>query len=241
MTQPIVLAWSGGKDSAWMLHMLRADPRWHVCALLTSVDAGSGAVAVHRLPRALLDAQASAAALPLLAMPLPANPDNAAYEAAFAAALATLRRRWPALRHIAFGDLFLADVRAWREALCARLGWNAVFPLWASDTAALAREMIDGSLRATLCCVDTTQLDAAFAGRDFDHGLLDALPPRIDPCGEQGEFHTAVRGGPMFAAPIALRATHRITRDARFIYATPETLESANDPHGDMPWPSVTT
>lgn len=241
MTARVALAWSGGKDSAWMLHVLRTDPRWQVCALLTSVAADSGDVAVHRLPRALLDAQAAAAALPLLAMPLPANPDNAAYEAAFAAALATLRRRWPALRHIAFGDLFLDDVRRWREALCARLGWQALFPLWARDTAALAREMVDGGLRATLCCVDTTQLDAAFAGRSFDRTLLDALPAGVDPCGERGEFHTAVVAGPMFSAPVPVRPPRHAVGDGRFIYATPEPLESIHIPDGGLPWPSATT
>lgn len=241
MTAPIAVAWSGGKDSAWMLHVLRANPDWRVHALLTSVDAGAGHVAVHRLPRALLDAQAAAAGLPLLTMPLPATPDNTTYEMHFAAALATLQQRWPTLRHIAFGDLFLDDVRSWREALCTRLGWRAEFPLWGRDTSALAREMIDGGLAATLCCVDTTQLDAAFVGRSFDRTLLDALPGGVDPCGERGEFHTAVTAGPMFSAPVPMRPPQHAVRDGRFIYATPEPLESVHPHDGDLPWPSAIT
>ena len=119
---------------------------------------------------------------------------------------------------IAFGDLFLADIRAWREALCADLGWTPLFPLFGSDTATLAREMVEGGLRAHLCCVDTTQLDAGFAGRPFDAALLEALPAGIDPCGENGEFHTCVYAGPMFAAPLALQRGDTVLRDERFAY-----------------------
>src|SRR5690606_15012659 len=126
---------------------------------------------------------------------------------------ADARLRWPGLRDIAFGDLFLADIRAYRDALCARLGWRPHYPLFGGDTALLAREMIAGGMRASLCCVDTTRLDAAFAGRDFDASLLADLPVGVDPCGEHGEFHTCVSAGPMFAAPLALRRGGSVLRD----------------------------
>ncbi|HLT45251.1 MAG TPA: ATP-binding protein, partial [Luteimonas sp.] len=122
------------------------------------------------------------------------------------------------IRHIAFGDLFLEDIRIWRAALCARLDWTPMFPLFGSDTAALAREMIAGGLRASVCCVDTTQLDARFAGRDFDEDLLAELGPTVDPCGENGEFHTCAWAGPMFARPLPLRRGESVLRDDRFMY-----------------------
>src|SRR5690606_31772441 len=143
----------------------------------------------------VLRAQAAATGLPLIESRIPQECDNAAYEAAFAASLAEARLRWPGVDHIAFGDLLLADIRAWREALCARLGWTPLFPLFGVDTAALAVEMLAGGLRASLCCVDTRQLDASFAGRDFDADLLGSLPVGVDPCGEHGEFHTCVADG----------------------------------------------
>jgi uncharacterized protein (TIGR00290 family) len=215
---PILLSWSGGKDSAWTLHALQRDPRWRVCGLITTVTAEYERVSIHGLRRDILHAQADAAGLPVLEAWIPPQADNPTYEAAFGAALNTARDRWPGLAQIAFGDLFLADVRAYREALCARLGWTPVFPLFGSDTAALAREMIDAGLRATLCCVDTTQLDGAFAGREFDVGLLADLPGGVDPCGERGEFHTCVSAGPMFARPLPLSCGERVLRDGRFMY-----------------------
>lgn len=215
---PILLSWSGGKDSAWTLHALRQDPRWQVCALFTTVTEGYERVSIHGLRREILHAQAAAAGLPVIEARIPPQADNASYEAAFAAGLIEARTRWPELRHIAFGDLFLADVRAYREALCARLGWTPVFPLFGADTTTLARAMITGGLRATLCCVDTSQLDGEFAGRAFDAALLDALPEPVDPCGERGEFHTCVHAGPMFAHALALASGERVLRDARFMY-----------------------
>lgn len=122
------------------------------------------------------------------------------------------------IQHVAFGDLFLEDIRDYRKALCARLGWTAHVPLFGSDTARLARGMIEGGLRAHLCCVDTTQLDAGFAGRAFDAALLDALPAGVDPCGERGEFHTCVSAGPMFAAPLTFERGDTVLRDGRFAY-----------------------
>ena len=205
MATPALLSWSGGKDAAWALHVLRAAGDVDVVGLLTTVDADGGQASMQGIAGDVLRAQAAAAQLPLIEVPLPADADNRAYEAAFARALDAARLRWPGIRLIAFGDLALDDLRAWREALCARHGWQALFPLFGADTTTLARTMLAGGLRATLCCVDTAQLDAGFAGRDYDAALLDALPSGIDHCGENGEFHTVVHAGPMFATAIALR------------------------------------
>jgi uncharacterized protein (TIGR00290 family) len=173
---------------------------------------------MHGIRRDILQAQAAATGLPLIEARIPQQCDNARYEAAFADALARARARWPKLQTIAFGDLFLEDVRAWREALCTRLGWSIETPLFGADTAKLARQMIEGGLRATLCCVDTTQLPADFSGRQFDAALLADLPTGVDPCGERGEFHTCVHAGPMFAHPLAVRTGERVLREERFAY-----------------------
>jgi uncharacterized protein (TIGR00290 family) len=218
MARPILLSWSGGKDAAWTLHTLRASPEMEVVALVTTVTSGYDRIAMHGIRRDLLHTQAAATGLPVIEATIPPQCDNATYEAAFADALSLARARWPDCREIAFGDLFLDDVRAWREALCARLGWTPVFPLFGRDTAQLAREMIDGGLRAALCCVDTQQLDASFSGREFDAALLADLPLGCDPCGERGEFHTLVHGGPMFSAPLPITRGEQVLRDGRFAY-----------------------
>ncbi len=215
---PILLSWSGGKDSAWTLHALQRDPRWEVCGLFTTITEGYERISIHGLRREILHAQAEAAGLPVIEARIPPQADNATYEAAFDSGLCAARKRWSALRHIAFGDLFLADVRAYREALCARLRWTPVFPLFGADTAMLAREMIAGGLRASLCCIDTTQLGAEFAGHEFDSDLLAALPADVDPCGERGEFHTCVHAGPMFAHALDLVKGERVLRESRFMY-----------------------
>ena len=215
---PVLVSWSGGKDAAWALHALRQRNDVDVAGLLTTITEGYERVAMQGIRVDVLHAQAAAVGLPVIESRMPQRATNTIYEDVFASALARARERWPGLRHVAFGDLFLADIKAYREALCARLDWTPLFPLFGSDTAALAREMIDGGLRASLCCVDTQQLDSAFAGRAFDRSLLDALPPLIDPCGENGEFHTCVSDGPMFSAPLALRRGDTVLRDARFAY-----------------------
>lgn len=215
---PVVLSWSGGKDAAWSLHALRQRDDVEVVALLTTITEGFERISMQGIRVDVLHAQAHAAGLPVIEARIPQRADNARYEASFIEALARVHARWPDARTIAFGDLFLADIRAWRETLCARLGWTPLFPLFGSDTAALAQAMIDGGLRAHLCCVDTTQLDAAFAGRMFDAGLLEELPTHIDPCGERGEFHTCVHAGPMFAHPITLERGETVLRDGRFAY-----------------------
>ena len=218
MKTQVLLSWSGGKDAAWALHALRQRDDVDVVGLLTTITDGYERIAMQGIRVDVLHAQARAAGLPVLEARIPQRADNASYEASFAAALAQARTRWPQLRHIAFGDLFLADIRAWREALCARLDWTPLFPLFGSDTARLAHDMIDGGLRALVCCVDTQQLDAGFSGRAFDAALLDDLPAAVDPCGENGEFHTCVWAGPMFAAPLRVAPGDTVLRDGRFSY-----------------------
>ena len=215
---PIVLSWSGGKDAAWTLHALRQRDDVEVVALLTTVTEGYERIAMQGIRVSLLHAQARAAGLPVVEARMPQRADNAVYEAVFADGLARAQALHPGARDIAFGDLFLADIKAYRDALCARLGWTPHYPLFGSDTARLARTMLAGGLDARLCCVDTTQLDARFAGRAFDAALLDALPPGVDPCGERGEFHTLVVDGPMFAAPLDVARGATVLRDGRFAY-----------------------
>lgn len=215
---PALLSWSGGKDAAWALHTLRLCGNVEVVGLLTTLTEGFDRISMQGIRRDVLHAQAHAVGLPVIEAWIPQAADNDAYVASFASALGAARERWPGLAHIAYGDLFLADIRSWREALCASLGWTPLFPLFGSDTARLARDMIAGGLHANLCCVDTTQLEADFAGRAFDAALLDALPAAIDPCGENGEFHTCVSAGPMFSAPIALELGATVLRDGRFAY-----------------------
>lgn len=215
---PVVLSWSGGKDAAWTLHTLRQREDLEVVALLTTITEGFERISMQGIRVEVLHAQARAAGLPVFEARIPQRADNAAYEASFIDALARVQTCWPEARTIAFGDLFLADIRAWREALCARLGWTPLFPLFGSDTARLARSMIEGGLSAHLCCVDTTQLEAKFAGHAFDARFLDALPTGIDPCGEHGEFHTCVSAGPMFSQPLAVASGETVLRDARFAY-----------------------
>jgi uncharacterized protein (TIGR00290 family) len=218
MRTPVLLSWSGGKDAAWTLHALRQRDDVDVVGLVTTITEGHERIAMQGIRVDVLHAQARAAGLPVIEARMPQHASNDIYEQVFADALQRARERWPDLRDIAFGDLFLADIRAYREALCARLGWTPLFPLFGSDTAVIARQMIAGGLRATLCCVDTQQLDATFSGRGFDAALLDALPPGVDPCGENGEFHTCVAAGPMFAQPLALVRGETVLRDGRFSY-----------------------
>ncbi|MGV8942331.1 MAG: ATP-binding protein [Lysobacter sp.] len=218
MTRNLLLAWSGGKDAAWTLHRLRQRDDVRVVGLLTTLNGDFDRVAMHGIRRDVLHAQAAATGLPLLESVIPHGGDNQTYEIAFAATLAIARERWPGIDTIAFGDLLLADVRAWREALCARHGWTILTPLFGADTALLAQEMLAGGLQTRLCCIDTEQLDAGFAGRRFDAGLLAELPDSCDPCGENGEFHSLVEAGPMFATPLHLQQGDTVLRDSRFAF-----------------------
>jgi uncharacterized protein (TIGR00290 family) len=212
----LLLSWSSGKDSAWTLHVLRQRDDVEVVALLTTMNATHGRVAMHAVREALLRRQAVAAGLPLWTVPLPWPCPNETYEQLLDAVFA--RARAEGIDAIAYGDLFLEDIRAYREARHAGTGIEALFPLWRQPTPELARAMVDAGLRAVLTCVDPKQLDPAFAGRDFDAGLLRELPPGVDPCGERGEFHTFVHAGPMFSAPIAIRTGEVVARDG-FVFA----------------------
>ena len=218
MREPVALSWSGGKDSSLALAALRADARVEVVALLTSVTRGYDRVSIHGVRRALLETQARAVGVPLREIPLEPECTNDAYEAAFRAAAEGLRAAHPALRRIAFGDLFLADVRAYRERLLASVGLAGLFPLWGLDTRAMAERFVADGYRARLVCVDTTQLAAEFAGRAFDAALLAELPPSVDPCGERGEFLTFVSDGPTFARPVPYAVGPVVLRDARFAF-----------------------
>lgn len=212
----VLLSWSSGKDCAWALHVLRQMPDVEVVALLTTVNAEFDRVAMHGTRRTVLEAQAAAAGLPLWAIPLPWPCTNEIYESRMADACR--RAKDEKIDTVAFGDLFLRDVRAYRENQLQNTGLEPIFPLWDIPTDQLAREMIAGGLRAKLVCADTQQLSGAFSGRDFDASLLADLPAHVDPCGENGEFHSCVYAGPMFAAPIALEPGEIVTRD-RFVYA----------------------
>jgi uncharacterized protein (TIGR00290 family) len=218
MRAPVALSWSGGKDSSLALAALRADPEYEVVALLTSITSGYDRVSMHGVRRVLVEAQAAAIGLPLYELELQPRSSNEAYEAAFLAALTRLRAAHPAVRCIAFGDLYLADVRAYRERLLESTDFRPVFPLWGRDTTSLAHEFIDAGFRATLVCVDTAQLAAEFAGRPFDEALLSSLPSTVDPCGEGGEFHTFVSDGPIFREPIAFTVGEVVVREERFAY-----------------------
>jgi uncharacterized protein (TIGR00290 family) len=221
VSRPLLLSWSGGKDAAWALHTLRGRDDVQVVGLVTTLTEGYERIAMQGIRHALLRAQSEACGLPVIEAWMPQRADNATYRASFADALARARERWPGLYDIAFGDLFLQDIRAWREAQCAELGWTPHFPIFdpaPGYTARLAREMLAAGLRAQLTCVDTTQLDGEFSGRAFDADLLRALPPSCDPCGENGEFHTLVHAGPMFAAPIAITRGETVLREERFAY-----------------------
>lgn len=218
MSTPILLAWSGGKDSTLALERLLGDQRWRVAGLLTTVTGGYDRIAIHGVRRSILHAQVAGIGPPLIEAEIPPQSSNEVYESAFAQALQLARVRDPDIVDIAFGDLFLADVRAYREALLARLGWRGVYPLWKEDTTQLANYFVARGYRAILSCVDTQQLAAEFCGRDFDASLLAELPHSCDPCGENGEFHTCVYAGPLWAQPLKLDRGERVFRDGRFEY-----------------------
>ena len=216
--EPVVLSWSGGKDSALALAALRDDPQREVVALMTSVTREYDRISIHGVRRALLDAQVASSGLPLIEVTLEPQSSNEAYEAAFLDAVDRMRVAHPGVETIAFGDLFLEDVRAYREGLLARAGLTGHFPLWGRETRQLAHDFVAAGFVAHLACVDTTQLDARFAGRRFDDSLIAELPAGVDPCGERGEFHTFVSAGPIFAHAIEVACGDVVLRDGRFAY-----------------------
>jgi uncharacterized protein (TIGR00290 family) len=205
-----LLAWSSGKDSAWALHALSRSPEVEVVGLLTTINSAHDRVAMHAVRHAVLEAQAAAAGLPLWPVAIPDPCPNEAYQAAMDAVLR--RARAEGVEAVAFGDLYLEDVRRYRERQMAGTGLRPLFPLWGRPTRALAEEMIAGGLRAVLTCVDPRMMPPALAGRQFDRELLAELPPGVDPCGENGEFHTFAWAGPMFRAPVRVRTGEVVAR-----------------------------
>ena len=218
MSTPVLMAWSGGKDSTLALERLLSDANYRVAGIVTTVTAGYDRIAIHGVRRSILRRQVAGLGLPLIEAEIPPQASNEIYEMAFAQALERARADEPALDTIAFGDLYLADVRAYREALLQRLGWKGLYPLWGQNTSGLARYFVERGYRAILTCVDTQQLDAGFCGRDFDATLLADLPANCDPCGENGEFHTCVYSGPLWREPLALARGERVLREGRFQY-----------------------
>ncbi len=213
----ILVSWSTGKDSAWMLHVLRQQHPQAIGGLLTTTNEAFDRVAMHAVRRELLEAQALAARLPLHVVPLPWPCSNAQYESIMRNAIAGFVN--DGYTHVAFGDLFLEDVRQYRVDRLAGSGLEPLFPIWKTkSTADLAREMIDSGLQARLTCIDPRKLDRSFAGRMFDQQLLDDLPAGVDPCGENGEFHSFACAGPMFEAPIPLALGDVVERDG-FVFA----------------------
>jgi uncharacterized protein (TIGR00290 family) len=210
------LAWSSGKDSAWALHVARQRGEFEVVALLTTVNQKYSRVAMHAVRESLVKMQASAAELPLIKVPIPSPCTNEIYEQAMGEAMA--RARAEGVWHIIFGDLFLEDIREYREKQLAACNMTPVFPLWRRDTRELAEEMIGHGLSAYLTCVDPRKLDCSFAGRKFDAELLKAFPSGVDPCGENGEFHTFVNDGPMFEHAIPITPGEIVERDG-FMFA----------------------
>ena len=215
---PVLVAWSGGKDSALALREILADARYRVVALLTTVTAQYDRISIHGVRRTLLHRQAESLGLPLEEVVISPGAPNDEYEANMNTALAALRTRIPGLDTVVFGDLFLADIRAYRERMLARIGMRALFPLWLRDTRTLAHEFVRLGYRAVLVCVDSGALGGEFAGREFDLDLLHDLPQDVDPCGENGEFHTFVYAGPGLRQPVRHERGPVVVRDARFVY-----------------------
>ena len=223
----VLVAWSSGKDSAFALHVLRARDDVEVVGLLTTVNETHDRVAMHAVRRTLLEAQAAAAGLPLTLVRIPHPCSDLAYEAAMGRALEEARAS--GVVGVAFGDLFLEDIRRYREEKMTGTGLRPLFPLWGRPTAGLAREMLEAGLKARITCVDPRVLAGSFAGREFDLPLLADLPAGVDPCGENGEFHTFAWDGPMFGRPVPVRGGEVVARDG-FVFADLLPAEEVSTP-----------
>jgi uncharacterized protein (TIGR00290 family) len=213
----VLLSWSSGKDSAWTLYQLQQDPTVEVVGLLTTFNAAFNRSAIHGVRQQLVRLQAEAAGLPLIEVPLPWPCSNEQYEAVMGSALADAQQQLQ-MDAIAFGDLFLEDIRRYREEKMQGTGLQLLFPLWQIPTLQLAAEMIDGGLKAVITCLDPNKLPETLAGHAFDYSLLESLPASVDPCGERGEFHTFAWDGPMFRTPVTITSGEVVTRDG-FVYA----------------------
>lgn len=216
MRKRVVLSWSSGKDSAWTLFQLQQDPEVEVVALLTTVNEEFDRIAMHGVRKSLLELQAEVIGIPLFSIPLPWPCSNAQYESVMSLSFQALKAKFSP-DQIAFGDLYLEDIRDYRVRQLEGTGLEGIFPLWKTPTALLSSIMIESNLKAILTCVDSKQLPAKFSGRYFDEALLKDLPPTVDPCGENGEFHTFVFDGPMFKRAIAVERGETVNREG-FIY-----------------------
>jgi len=214
--EKVLLTWSGGKDSAMALHELKASGAYEVLALLTTVTEQYDRVSMHGVRTSLLERQAESLGLPVEKVYLGADASNEEYEARMRDKLVYYQARGVA--SVAFGDLFLADVRQYREENLFRVGMKGLFPLWGRDTSEVARSFIGLGFKAVVTCVDSSQLDGAFVGREFDERFLAELPPTVDPCGENGEFHSFVYDGPLFRGAIPYKRGEIVLRDSRFYY-----------------------
>jgi uncharacterized protein (TIGR00290 family) len=217
-TTPVLLSWSSGKDSAWSLFKLRERPELEVVGLLTTLNEQFDRVSMHAVRRELLMEQASAAGLELWVVAIPYPCTNDEYEEAMSGTLK--KAKSSGIEGVAFGDLFLEDVRRYREERMAAMDFSPFFPLWGLSTPELAKEMISGGLRAKVTCLDPNVLDRRFVGRDWDHSFIEALPAEVDPCGENGEFHTFAYDGPTFSGGIAVDVGQVELRDG-FVFADP--------------------
>jgi uncharacterized protein (TIGR00290 family) len=229
MKQRVLLSWSSGKDSAWSLYVLRQNPDVEIIGLLTTVNVTHGRVAMHSTRLALAEAQARVIGIPLRVVPLPWPCSNEVYEREMCAAIQDGFKN--GATHIAFGDLFLEDIRAYRTKQLEGSGLQPLFPIWHEPTGKLARRMIDAGVVAIVTCVDPKQLSPSFAGRRFDHAFINELPQGVDPCGENGEFHTCVLAGPMFREPIHAAVGEIVERDG-FYFADliPDTTATSAHP-----------
>jgi uncharacterized protein (TIGR00290 family) len=214
--EPVVLSWSGGKDSSMAAYQLLASQKYDVVALLTTITQDYDRIAMHGVRRELLHCQAAALGIPLHEMMIPKDCPNEVYESRMQDSLGHFKER--GITKIAFGDLFLEDVKQYRDERLARWGMTGLYPIWMRDTDELVRTFIGLGFKAILACVDTEAIDASFAGREIDHDLLRDLPPSADPCGEYGEYHSFVYAGPIFSTAIACRAGDRVMRTPRFNY-----------------------
>lgn len=225
MVERVNLSWSGGKDSALAFRELSRDPRYEVRSLLTTVTEGYDRISMHGVRVSLLDRQAKALGLPHVKVPIPQAANNGQYESKMREVLT--REYANGVRTVAFGDIFLQDIRHYREEKLSQVGMKAISPIWKRDTRELALEFINAGFRAILTCVDSKQLDGSFVGRTFDHSLLRDLPSGVDPCGENGEFHTFVCAGPIFSQSIPVHKGEIVVREDRFYYCDllPDTEE----------------
>jgi len=225
MVETVVLSWSGGKDSAMAFRELSRDPRYKIRSLLTTITEGYDRVSMHGVRISLLERQAEALGLPLVKVSIPQASNNEQYESAMRKVL--VREHIDGVSAVAFGDIFLEDIRQYREERLNQVGMKAIFPIWKRDTRELALEFINAGFRAILTCVDSKQLDGSFVGRMFDRSLLRDLPSGVDPSGEKGEFHTFVCAGPIFSKSICVREGEIVLRENRFYYCDllPDTEE----------------